>query len=150
MIKSNSTSSMLMVISILTICALYVVGRAIPDQHGVIKFGYDTSFLVLIIGYILRQKSIQQLIGLLFYSVVYNLNILKGDLFQIQNTDTLHFARHSTFYILIVAVALLLPTLFDKYKLEPFTNTTNITDTTVIVGTIIITSLIQVTIRVAA
>ena len=150
MINYNSTSSLLILISILTFGALFFVGLAIPDRHEIIRFGYDTCFLVLIIGFILRQKNIQQLIGLFLYLVVYNLDIFKDDLFQIQNDDILYFARHNAFYVIVVSFAFLFPTLFDKYKLAPLTNRTNIKDSTIILTSIVMTILIQTTIRLTA
>ena len=148
--KFNSTSSILIVSSILTIVALYFVGLAIPDQHEIIEFGYDTSFLALIIGFILRKKNIQQLIGLLFYLVVYNLDILTSDLFQVHNDDINYYARHYALYILALAILFLFPTLFDKYKLAPLTNETNINDRTIILTTLTISILIQTAFRMIA
>jgi hypothetical protein len=150
MINFNSTSNLLILISILTFGILFFVGLAIPDRHEIISFGYDTSFLVLIIGYILRQKNIQQLIGLFLYLGVYNLDIFSDNLFQIQNATIFYFARHNTFYLLLVSFAFLLPTLFDKYKFAPLTNRTNIKDSTIILTSIFMTILIQTTIRLTA
>ena len=148
MINYNSTSNLLILISFLTFGALFFVGLAIPDRkEEIISFSFDTSFLILIIGYILRQKSIQQIIGLFLYLWVYNLDIFSDKLFQIQNATILYFARHNAFYLLIVSFAFLLPTLFDKYKFAPLTNRTNIKDSTIILTSIFITILIQTTIR---
>lgn len=145
--KFKSTSNILIVISILTIVALYFIELATPDQHEIFKFSYDTSFLALLIGYILRKKNIQQLIGLLFYLIVYNLDILTSNRFQAGNDDIFNFARHYSIYILALAILFLLPTLFDKYKLAPLTNETNINDTTIILTTLIISIFIQITFR---
>ena len=119
MFHFKSTSGVLIVISFLIIGTSYFLGLATTDKHDIIKFGYDTGFLVLIIGYILRQKNIQQLIGLVFYLVYYNLSILKGELFQIKNNEILYFAKYIAFYVLVVAALFLFPTLFDKYEFAP-------------------------------
>lgn len=147
MINFSPTSNILIVVSLLTFAVLFFVGLAIPDRNEIIGFGYDTSFLVLIIGYTLRQKSFQQLIGLFLYIGVYNLDIFKVDLFQIQNHDVLYFARKNGVYAIIVSFAFLFPTLFDKYKLVPLTNRTNINDFIIIWSCIVMTILIQTSIR---
>lgn len=148
MINYNSTSNILIVFSLLTFAVLFFVGLAIPDRkEEIISFSFDTSFLILIIGYILRQKSIQQLIGLFLFLLVYNFDILKGDLFQIQNEDMLYFFRHYTFYVAVVSFLFIIPTTLDKYKFEPLTNRTNIKDSTIILTSIFMTIIIQTTIR---
>ena len=119
MINFNSLSRILVLIALLAFGALYFIGLAIPDRHEIIEFGYSTSFLVLIVGYILQQKKIQQLIGLFLYLIVYNLDLLKDSLFQIQNNDVLYFARQNTFYASVLTILFLFPTLFDKYKFIP-------------------------------
>jgi hypothetical protein len=147
MINFNSTSGFLILISLLAFCALFFIGFAIPDQYAIIRFGYDTSFLVLIIGYILRKKNIQQIIGLFVYLIVYNFDILQGDLFQIQNNNLLYFIRYYTFFIIVISFLLLFPTTFDKYKFTPMTNRANIKDSTIIFTSIVITILFQIIIR---
>lgn len=147
MIHFYSTSSLLILISILTFGVLYFIGLAVPEGHEIIRFGFTTSFLLLITGYILRKKNIQQLIGLFLYLLVYNLDIIKDDLFQVQNDYVLYFARHNAFYIIMASFIVLLPTLFDKYQFAPLTDKTNIKDSTIILTTIAFTAFIQTTIR---
>ena len=150
MVKFNSISSILIVTSILMLGSLYFVGLIIPSKHEVISFGYETSFLALIIGYILQHKKIQQLIGLFFYLLFYNLKIIKNGIFKIQNEDILYFARHNTFYVIVVSMIFLLPTLFNEYKFEPLTNRTNVNDSSILLTSIVLIILIQTTIRLIA
>jgi len=147
MINFNTKSNLLILISFLSFAGLFIVELTIPEQHEIIRFGYDTSFLVLIIGFILWQKNIQQLIGLFLYLVDYNLNIFKNELFQIQNDYILQFAKHYAFYVIVASCVFLLPTTFNKYKITPLTNRTDIKDSTIILTSILMTILIQATIR---
>jgi hypothetical protein len=147
MINFNQTSRIIVIASILSFITFYFIGITIPNQHALVKFGYDTSILLLAIGYILPQKNFQQLIGLFLFLIDYNLNLFSKDLFQIQNESVLYFARGNSFYVMCLSFVFLFPTLFDKYKLAPLTNKTNIKDRTVILSAIILTVLIQSTIR---
>jgi len=148
MIKFNSTSSVLIVASVLTLIILYFIGLTTPGHQDIIKFGYDTAFLVLILGFILRLKNIQQLIGIFLYIIVYNLDIINDGVFRMQSNDLLHhFINRYNFYILLASLLFLLPTLLDKYKFAPLTNGTNLRDSTIILTTITLTILIQTTTR---
>ena len=140
----NSTSNALILVSGLTLLVLFFINLATQDGHGVIAFIGDTSFLTLIVGYILRQKNIQQLGGLFLYIIVYNFDIYKGTLFQLVPNDFMfQVARHYTFFIIVPSMILLLPTLSDKYKFRPLTNSVKLTDSTIILTVLILTIIMQ-------
>ena len=145
--KFNSTSSVLIVVSVLTFALLYFIGLATPGRHDLIKFGYETCFLTLFVGFILKKKNIQQLIGLFLYIVFYNLGVLKRDPFQIQNENVLHLINYYSFFIIVAALIFILPTTIDKYNFKPLTNQTTLKDSTIILATIILTIAIQVSVR---
>ncbi len=149
MINSNSTSNIVTVTSLLSFGCLFFIGLAIPDRYEIIKTGYDVSFFALIVGYVLRQKNIQQLIGLFIYLVYFNMDMLKSEPFQIQNDEILHFARLNSFFAIAISMVLIFPTLFDKYQLAPLTNSTNIKNSTIILTVITLTVLLQTIIRLA-
>jgi len=144
----GSTSNILIVGSIIAWGLLYFIGLSIPAHHNSIKLGYDTCFFLLGLGWTLRQKKIQQLFGLFFLIILYNLDLFKADITRISQTSSFYyFATHYSFHIVIIASLLLFPTLFDKYKLTPLTNVANINSSKIlfITGTLII--IIQTTVR---
>jgi hypothetical protein len=145
--KFNSTSSVLIVASVLTFVLLYFVGLAIPGRHDLIKFGYETSFLTLFVGVVIKKKNIQQLIGLFLYIVFYNLAVLKRPPFQIQNENVVHLINHYSFFIIVAAIIFIIPTTFDKYHFKPLTNPTNLKDSTIILTTVILTIAMQALVR---
>ena len=147
MMHSTQISNILIVISILAVGILFFTEVAITGRLEIITLGYHASFLILLTGYILRKKNVQQLIGLFFYLICFNLDLLKSNLFQIPNNDILHFAKLNSFYAIVIASVFILPTLFDKYELAPLANRINIKDTTIILAAITMTVIIQTAIR---
>ena len=145
--KFNSTSSVLIVASVLTFVLLYFVGLATAGRHDLIKFGYETSFLTLFVGVVLKKKNIQQLIGLFLYIVFYNLAVLKRPPFQIQNENVVHLINHYSFFIIVAAIIFIIPTTFDKYHFKPLTNPTNLKDSTIILTTVMLTIAMQTLVR---
>ena len=145
--KFNSTSNILIVSSILTLVLLYFVGLAANEKHDLIMLGNETSFLIFIIGYTLKKKNIQQLIGLFAYIVFYNLKVLIKSSFFIQNENALYLINHYNFYIVIISLILILPTTFEKYHFKPLTDQTNIKDSIIIVTTLVLTIVMQALFR---
>jgi hypothetical protein len=142
------TGNIIALTSILTWGLLYFIGLAVPEQHDSIKLGYDTCFLGLFLGYTLRQKKVQQLIGLFVFIIVYNLDLLKRGPFQIPSTDYFYyFAKQYSFYLIALALIFHLPTLFEKYKLPPLTNETNFRNSTIIIATVMLVIVLQTMIR---
>ena len=82
---NTTLSNLLILISIVVLGCSYFIGLFIPNHPEIFQLVSDTSFLVLIIGYVIRKKNIQQIIGLFLRLVYYNLNLFKDELFQIQN-----------------------------------------------------------------
>ena len=144
---NTTLSNLLILFSIVVLGCSYFIGLFIPNHPEIFQFVSDTSFLVLIIGYVLRKKNIQQIIGLFLRLLYYNLNLFKDELFQIQNEQIFYFAWDYAFYVLIASSILLLPTLLDNYKFPPLTNKANLKDSTIIWASVLLTVLIQFSIR---
>src|SRR4051812_44704 len=100
----SSTPNIIALASVLTWGLLYFIGLALPEQqHDNIKLGYDTCFFGLILGYTLRQKKVQQLIGLFIYTFVYNLDLFKRDRFQLPQTSYFYyFAKQYSFHLIVL------------------------------------------------
>ncbi len=144
----SPTSNILLASSLFALIILYFVDFAIPERHDIIKFGYDTCFLTLVLGLALRQKYIQQFIVLFLYTIIYNLTLLSDSPFQLNSDSAIfHFDKHYSFIIYFAAFLFLMPTLFDSYKLPPLTNTVNIKDRTIILAVLGLTIILQVTTR---
>ncbi|WP_317898260.1 hypothetical protein [Aurantibacillus circumpalustris] len=146
--NNYNTGNIIALTSALTWGLLYFIGLAIPEHHDNIKLGYDTCLLGLFLGYTLRHKKVQELIGLFVFIIVYNLLLFKRGPFQINSTDYFYyFARQYNIYFMILALVFHLPTLFEKYRLAPLTNDTNFKNSTIIIATVTLVIIIQTTVR---
>ena len=149
MLHSNTNSNIVIAAAFISAIVLFFIGLVTTYRYQeLIMIGYDTCFFIFLIGFILRKKNVQQLLGLFFYIIVFNLDLLNYNFFQIKNENILFLVRQYNFYLILLAFIFLIPTTFNKYKLSPLTNYSNFKDSTIIATTICITITFQIVIRI--